>query len=143
MRSNKPSKRTAPVAPATDAAPVAVVTAPARIGGFTLGNIARTAATVAAGRTHYGAESNRDHAYILLFGDAADKPEAAGAITLAALAAYGTNPFYVGSAKPHDAGAINRAIKAGNLARDDAGTLTLTARGSELLANIRSKRASA
>lgn len=146
MRKHNKRGTAAPSPAASDAAPVAVEAtatakpAPVRIGGFTLGNIARTAATVAALRTHYGAESNRDHAYILLFGDTADAN--GGTITLAALAAYGTNPYYTGSAKPHDAGAINRAIKAGNLSRDAAtGALALTDTGRALLGNIRAKRA--
>lgn len=119
----------------TTVAPVAAVVASTRIGGFTLGNIARTAGRVVAGATHFGAESDRDNAYLRLFLDGANDAERmpngdGRSVTLAALASYGTNPFYGGSAKPHDAGAINRAIKAGHATRSDDGrTVTLTERG--------------
>lgn len=135
--------------PTTDATATATAPAPAaNIGGFTLGNIARTARTVAAQRTHFGAESDRDNAYMRLYLDCANDAERLArfgvtpdgrTVTLAALASYTLNPFYTGSAKPHDAGAINRAIKAGHLSRDETGSvLTLTERGLSVARAIQS-----
>ena len=118
------SNDVAPIAIATTAvAPIALRTA----GGFTLGNVARTADTVARGATHYGATSYRDGAYAAFYYLNRD---ANGVVTLAALAAYQRNPHYAGSAKPHDAGAINRAARAGTIVKaNDGASFTFTERG--------------
>lgn len=143
----KPGKRAKPAkpvaAPAVDpVAPVAVVAKPAkpepvRFGNFTLGNINRTAQTVVAQRTNFsGVTSDRDTAYLASFErvrrDTAETPDGE-TITLASLAKLAKNPYYTGSAKPHDAGAINRAVKAGNVEHSaDGASIKLTKRGAEL-----------
>lgn len=142
-RTTKP--KPAPVTGEQPAATVAAPVAPTRIGGFTLGNIARTAGVVVAQRTHYGTTSSRDEAYLALFATTAadaEKCPDGTTITLAALASHGTNKFYTGSAKPHDAGAINRAIKAGNATKSDDGkSISLTDKGAELARNVLKKLA--
>ena len=105
--------------------PATVVVVPVPV--FSAGNIARTASTVAAERTHYGVTSSRDDAYCAFYTREAD---ASNSVTLAMLATFKRNPLYAGSAKPHDAGAIVRAIKAGTITRSDDGrTLMLTEAG--------------
>jgi hypothetical protein len=117
---------------------------PVRFGGFTLGNINRTAATVVALRTNFGGvTSDRDTAYLAAFERVRRDTEATPdgeTITLASLAKLVKNPYYTGSAKPHDAGAINRAVKAGNVERAaDGHSIKLTARGATLAATAYNK----
>lgn len=135
------TKPTKPVKP--EAAPKAVKPAPVKFGPFTGGNVGRTASTVAANRTAFGGvTSNRDEAYLALFATVAKAADDGRTITLAKLAERGTNAFYTGSAKPHDAGAINRARKAGNVAvSDDGSSLTLTEAGGKLASAIVAKLA--
>jgi|688.fasta_scaffold222193_1 hypothetical protein len=136
----------APVATdtAAPAAPVAGKPTVERFGGFTLGNINRTAATVVALRTNFGGvTSDRDTAYLAAFERVRRDTEATPdgeTITLASLAKLVKNPYYTGSAKPHDAGAINRAVKAGNVERAaDGHSIKLTARGATLAATAYNK----
>ena len=109
-RANKPAKpATAPVAPA--AAPLAK---PAAVERF----LARDAATVERAATNFGTVSDRDAAYRLFFGGVmrAHNDTATLAQIHAAGLASGNKriyPHYTGSAKATDAGAINRAVKAG------------------------------
>lgn len=141
------------IADAARAAP-AIRAVSERIGGFSLSNIARTAGTVATHRYGFGSETNRDYAYLLLFGHARDNAELPNAtdagdmpenivgrpVSLGMLASYGANPYYTGSNKPHDAGAITRAVKAGYIVRSSDGVLlAFTARGNALLSNLRAK----
>jgi hypothetical protein len=155
IKATKPAKP-APVvavAPVAVAPVVAVAVKPAkpepvRFGGFTLGNVNRTAATVVAQRTNFsGVTSDRDTAYLAQFErvrrDTAETPDGE-TITLASLAKLGKNPYYDRSAKPHDAGAINRAVKAGNVEHAaDGASIKLTARGAALAAAAYSKLHSA
>lgn len=82
--------------------------------------VARDAASIARHATHYGATSIRDDAYLALYARAAGPDR--NAFTLRDVFDAGTdvggkrhNPFYVGSSKATDVGAVNRAIKAGNV----------------------------
>ena len=94
----------------------------------------RDADTILAQRTHFGVTSGRDDAYLALFAQHAD---ASGTVSVAKLREIGANPFYSGSAKASDAGAINRAIKAGRAKANATGEqFTLTP---EALALGRSK----
>jgi len=126
-RVRKPASKPEPVKPAAPVAPVS-------FGGFSAGNVSRTARTVALDKTHFGGvTSDRDTAYLALFLDTARLNKSGRTVTLAALAERSTNHFYTGSAKPHDAGAINRARKAGNIEPATDGTsLTFTDRGFNL-----------
>ena len=95
----------------------------------------RDAETVIAQRTNFAQYSDRDSAYLAFFGsvmrgngDAATLAE----IHKAGKPAPGkaerrSNPFYTGSAKATDAGAINRLVKAGYFTVSDNGNrLTAT-----------------
>jgi hypothetical protein len=114
---------TAPVANDTATPPTSEPTPPAaepadapRVIGT-----ARTAATVARNATNFGGTlSDRDHAYIAFYASLAG---AVGAtVTLADIANCGRGPAYGGSAKPHDAGVINRLRKAGLLTVESDGS---------------------
>lgn len=125
--SGKPT--TAPAQPST--APQAVAKPSAALG--------RDVAGVARNATHYGATSSRDEAYLALYASLAP---AGQPVTLAALRAANVNPFYTGSAKASDIGAINRARKAGNATpAADHTAITLTpaahATGLTVLAKLR------
>lgn len=139
----KQRKAAAKAAPKPAAKPVKPVSQPVPVsfGGFSGGNVARTAQTVAADRTHFGGTtSSRDEAYLALFATVAAEANDKRTVTLTALAAKATNHFYDGSAKPHDAGAINRARKAGNIiVASDGSSLKLSKRGAELAANVLAK----
>lgn len=99
----------------------------------------RDAATVTAQATHFAQYSDRDTAYLVFFG-LAMRPHNDSA-TLAQIHACGkpdatgnrrSNPFYIGSAKATDAGAINRLIKAGYFIASDSGNrLSATAKAIE------------
>lgn len=93
-------------APATDAPAPAAVTAAAR-------GLTRDANTVSAMRTAFGEISDRDAAYRLFFGIVAREAGKPDTFTLAQLRTRSVNPHYAGSNKASDAGAINRAVKAG------------------------------
>lgn len=123
----------APVAsllPATEApAPEAAPAEPA------YKSATRDAATVAAGATNFDQYSNRDTAYLAFFGSVM-RPNGDTA-TLAQIHAAGKprpgkphlrdNPYYTGSAKATDAGAIVRLVKAGYItASPDGSTLRAT-----------------
>lgn len=96
---------------------------------------ARDAATVTAGATNFSQYSDRDTAYLAFFGSVMRKQN--DTATLAEIHRAGTpnpakphlrnNPFYTGSAKATDAGAINRLIKAGYISASESGSrLTAT-----------------
>jgi hypothetical protein len=124
----------APIAPATDAATeIAYKTA------------TRDAATVAAQATHFSQYSDRDSAYLAFFGSVMRGNS--DSATLAQIHNAGQpvtgkphmrrNPFYTGSAKATDAGAINRLVKAGYFTISDNGnrlTATATAKATKLYA---------
>lgn len=91
-------------------------------------NATRDAATIARNATAFAELSERDVAYLRLYGDAmrANGHKA----TLAEIAAAGkpvngriTNPYYNGSAKATDAGAANRLRKAGYITISAAGNV--------------------
>lgn len=94
----------APVAAATPATPAA----PAKPAA----GITRTISTIARGACNFGALSDRDTAYLAFYAGFA-KRSASGRVTVESIAAHGTRPAYTGSAKPHDAGVIQRLAKAG------------------------------
>jgi hypothetical protein len=89
----------------------------------------RDAATVTAMRTNFAQYSDRDSAYLAFFGSV--MRGAGHSATLADIHKAGTpapgkadrrsNPFYTGSAKATDAGAINRLVKAGYFTVSDNG----------------------
>lgn len=127
----KPAVETAPAVPDTTA------NKPTR-------SFARDVSTISAMRAHFGAVSSRDDAYTLfLAATFGSKPEEGDTVTLSQLAqahivgGKSVNPFYNGSNKATDAGAIQRLIKAGTVtpSGDTGETLTFTARGAELAAN--------
>jgi len=122
----------APVA--TDAATVAATDTPATDTPAPVADIAyktasRDAATVTAMRTNFAQYSDRDSAYLAFFGHV--MRGAGHSATLAEIHKAGTpapgkterraNPFYTGSAKATDAGAINRLVKAGYFTVSDSG----------------------
>lgn len=150
-KANKPAADAATVE--TTSAPV-IATKPQSFGGFSIGNINRTAATIARSATHYGTTSDRDGAYAALFVTVADTLPAGQPVKLGDLAEYcgrdlpagqrARNPFYSGSAKPHDAGAINRAERAGSIVKaSDGASFTLTDAGRQLGLNTLRKLAEA
>lgn len=128
--------------PKADKLPVAPVE---RFGGFSAGNIARTATTAAAMRYPFDTASTRDDSYTAFFALAAREHGTGDnkrTVALTALASYGRNPLYSGSAKPHDAGAIERASKRAHIAYDaEARTITLTEAGAEAGSAILTKLA--
>ena len=90
----------------------------------------RDAATIAAGATNFDQYSNRDTAYLAFFGSVM---RANGdTATLAQIHAAGKprpgkphlrdNPYYTGSAKATDAGAIVRLVKAGYITVSESGS---------------------
>lgn len=89
----------------------------------------RDAATVTAQRTNFAQYSDRDTAYLAFFGtvmrgngDSASLADIHKAGTPApGKADRRSNPFYTGSAKATDAGAINRLVKAGYFTVSDSG----------------------
>ena len=92
--------------------------------------LSRDAATVAAGKYPFNAETERDGAYRALYADAAKRTNGKP-FTLAdilAVSAAGRNPHYNGSAKATDAGALIRAVKAGFIARNADGSFSLKAK---------------
>lgn len=78
--------------------------------------ITRTCATIAANATSFGSLSDRDHAYITYYAGLAKRAKN-GVLTIRAIAdhfaATGARPIGPASAKPHDAGVVNRLRKAG------------------------------
>lgn len=90
----------------------------------------RDAATIAAGATNFDQYSNRDTAYLAFFGSVM-RPNGDTA-TLAQIHAAGKprpgkphlrdNPYYTGSAKATDAGAIVRLVKAGYITVSESGS---------------------
>lgn len=141
----KPAKPVAVVAAPVVAEPVAVVAEPAPVAVAVTADkparapagIARTASTIAAMRCNFGALSDRDEAYFSFYASLA-KASPDGTVTVRAIAESGRAPRYTGSAKPHDAGAIQRLHKAGIIATsaDGAGfTFTDGARGHKLFAS--------
>lgn len=97
--------------------------------------LARDASTVSRNATHFEQYSDRDTAYLRFFGTVMRANN--GTATLAQIHAAGKavgnkrrNPFYAGSAKATDAGAINRLRKAGYITVSaDGDTLTITEAG--------------
>lgn len=94
-------------------------------------DISRTATTIAANRTNFGGSlSDRDNAYITFFASfvSGNKP-----IAIRAIAESARGPAYNGSAKPYDAGVVNRLRKAGVISVSEAGdTFTFTKTGRSL-----------
>ena len=142
MRKLKASKP-APAAPATDTAVATVAVA-------STDNVAERRATareqrdnntVAAMRYPLGNVSSRDESYTVFFFTIAD----GNAFTLADVLAKHpkSNPYYSGSNKSTDAGAIERQIKAGYLTRvtADTGRVTysFTERGISIARNVLAK----
>ena len=93
----------------------------------------RDSATIRASATAFAEYSDRDTAYIVFFGLVMRQHN--DSATLGQIHAAGTqigngrarNPFYTGSAKATDAGAINRLIKAGYITASESGNrLTAT-----------------
>jgi hypothetical protein len=124
----KAAKAAAKAAKAAKAAAAAAESAKsAAADAITYRTATRDADTVAACRTNYGAFSDRDSAFLFFFGGVM-RPRGDSA-TLAEIHAAGIdagggkrrNPYYAGSAKATDAGAINRLIKAGFLSATDNG----------------------
>ena len=103
--------------------------------------VMRDAQTVTAQRTNFRRYSNRDAAYLSFFGSVMRRQS--DTATLAEIHAAGTdagggnrrNPFYEGSAKATDAGAINRLVK--------AGYLTISAGGNRLHATDKARNSEA
>lgn len=97
-------------------------------------NLSRDAVTVTRAATNFGEITDRDAAYRLFFGavmrgknHSATLREIFDAGRKADGKSY--NPHYAGSAKATDAGAINRAVKAGYFTVSDNGNrLTATAK---------------
>lgn len=125
------------------AAPVKAQAAPDATAADTLATkrATRDAKTIAAYRTHFGAVSSRDEAYAAFYRVTAiehGKPET---FTLAQLAAKQRNPLYAGSNKASDAGAINRARKAGHIAptSDACDAYTFTDAGAQYADNVLAK----
>lgn len=124
--SAKPAKRVISAKPVTAkveakpakvvAKPVTPVAAPAKPSA----NVTRTAATIAAGACNFGGLSDRDAAYVTFYASLA-KAAANGVVTLRAIVDSGRKPNYQGSAKPHDAGVIQRLAKASLVATRDNG----------------------
>jgi hypothetical protein len=127
------AKKATESAPATDATAIAplppvATDAPATDApAYKTGT--RDAATVTAMRTNFAQYSDRDSAYLAFFGSV--MRGAGHSATLADIHKAGTpapgkadrrsNPFYTGSAKATDAGAINRLVKAGYFTVSDNG----------------------
>lgn len=129
LPATKPTGKRAKADKPAKPAPIATV----KHGGFTDGNIKRTADTAGAMRYPYNAASSRDDAYTAFFA-LASREHGTGpdklTVTFAALASYTVNPLYSGSNKPHDAGAIERAAKRQHITCDaTARTITLTTTG--------------
>lgn len=127
-----------PVTASTPAKPVAAKPAPAPAVAATdaapktPANVTRTIATIAKRATNFGGLSDRDNAYIAFFASFAKRD--GGSVTIATLAASGARPSVPGSsAKPHDAGAVNRLVSAG-LIREAGGVITFTDAGKSLAA---------
>lgn len=122
-----------PAASAIDSAPAPVADAASALPAYKSG--ARDAATILAQATQFAQYSDRDTAYLAFFGsvmrprnDSASLADIHAAGKAAPTGNRRSNPFYTGSAKATDAGAINRLIKAGYITQNDSGTrLTATA----------------
>ncbi len=127
---NVPRQAPAPVSDADAAQPVALDYPDALHVNRRVNYTAHDSATIDAAKYPLAEISNRDESYIAFFARCA-RGEAGHAVTLASIAAqYKRNPYYAGSAKSTDAGAIQRAVKAGFLHHDaDARTIMLTETG--------------
>lgn len=102
-------------------------------------NVTRTVATIARGACNFGGLSDRDTAYLAFYAGFA-KRNATGNVTVRAIAEAGTRPAYTGSAKPHDAGVIQRLNKAGLLVlHNGAADFTFTNKAKTLAAYISAK----
>lgn len=111
-----------PDATPADATPAPVAAEPAAEPAPRVLPIARTCATIARNATNFGGTlSDRDHAYITFYASLAALA-ADGIVTIRAIADSGRGPAYNGSAKPHDAGVVNRLRKAGLLTVEADGT---------------------
>jgi hypothetical protein len=92
---------------------------------------ASTAAVVRGGRYPFKNLSDRDKAYLTFWSDIIDR--FGGKATLKQIAESGEYPDYHGSRKPHDAGVVNRLIKAGLIvATSDGHSIALTEAGRRL-----------
>jgi hypothetical protein len=136
-RAVAPAKPAKPTVVASDDKPSDAALIAAALAKRNARNLARDAATITANRTNFGGETDRDAAYLTFFGAIARKL-GTDTITLAQIADHGVtvagkacrNPFYAGSAKATDAGAINRAAKSGTITKStDGSAITITARG--------------
>jgi hypothetical protein len=122
----KPDAKPAPVAVAVAAKPVSK---PADTAALPSRDIVRTAATVARNATHYGAATTRDDYYLAFFASFCRKASN-GSVTLRTIAdskrTVDTGGNFA-SAKPTDAGVINRLRKAGRITVSaDGNTLSFT-----------------
>jgi hypothetical protein len=131
------ARKLAPVAPvAPDTATIVAPVAPEAVTeAVAYRTASRDAATVTAMRTNFAQYSDRDSAYLAFFGSVmrgAGHSATLAEIHKAGIPAPGksdrrANPFYTGSAKATDAGAINRLVKAGYFtATDNGNRLTAT-----------------
>lgn len=101
------------------AKPVKPAPAPEAKAAKPAAHITRTAAAIVRNATNFGNLSDRDAAYITFYSRLAKRN--GGAVTLSQIAESGERPNYAGSAKPHDAGVINRLTKAGFLSVTESG----------------------
>lgn len=104
----------------TESAPVAET--------ITYKTATRDAATILAQATNFALSSDRDTAFLLFYGlvmrangDTATLAQLHAAGTPAGSGNRRSNPFYTGSAKATDAGAINRLVKAGYITVSESG----------------------
>lgn len=98
-------------------------------------NVNRTIATIAKQACNFGGTvSDRDSAYIAFYASLA-RALPGGVVTIRAIAESGRKPAYNGSAKPHDAGVVQRLHKAGIVAASpDGSSFTFTKHGQSLKA---------
>jgi len=137
----KPAKRIVRTAKPAAAKPATAAPAKPSADAVVYRSATRDAAGVVRAATNFDTESSRDEAYLRFFASAAKR----GVATLADLhnagvkrdgnAAKRYNPFYDGSAKATDVGALNRLAK--------AGYLTVTANGTTFTATKRATDAAA
>lgn len=142
--SAKPKPEAKPETPATDVKPEATTEAKPEAQTVSSG-LARDATGIVRNATNFEQYSDRDTAYLRFFGSVMRNH--GNAATLRQLHDAGKadgnkrrNPFYTGSAKATDVGAINRLKKAGYIiASDDGNTLSATKKALENKAYLGTK----
>lgn len=85
-------------------------------------SVARDITTAMRGAANFDQTSDRDESYLALYSTITGNRS----FTVAELAKRNVNPFYGGSNKASDGGALVRAQKAGNLTITSAGLCVLT-----------------